>query len=107
MRIPTVKRTVTTYLKEKIFRAIKLRRANYCPKNSNDLLKLSSINQKDNMKYGSFLLKLDVDTALDQAGILRNLSMLRAERLFEKVSRINDGLKLGREHSHRGQILGD
>ena len=59
------------------------------------------------MKYGSFLLKLDVDTALDQAGILRNLSVLRTERMLEQISRVDDGLKLGREHSHRGQILGD
>ena len=59
------------------------------------------------MKYGSFLLKLDVDTAFDQAGILRNLSVLRTKRLFEEISRVDNGLKLGREHSHRGQVLGD
>ena len=81
--------------------------ANYCPKNSNDLLKLSSINLQDNMKYGSFLLKLDIDAAFDQAGILRNLSVLRTKGLFEEISRVDNRLKLGREHSHCGQILGD
>src|SRR5262245_16378376 len=58
------------------------------------------------MKYGSLLLKLDVDTTLNQAGILHNLSVLRTERLFEEVSRVNNRLKLGREHSHCWQILG-
>jgi hypothetical protein len=74
---------VAMYLKEKICLAMTFHLANYCPKNSIELLKLSSIKWKDNMDYGIFLLKLDVYAALYEPWILRNLGVFRAIGLLK------------------------
>src|ERR1700733_6581571 len=65
------------------------------------------------MNYGikyigpQMTLKLDVDTAFDQAGILAKLYSGSPQRLVEEVARIKNRLKLAREYSVGWQILSD
>src|SRR5207249_1725663 len=50
-------------------------------------------------------LKLNVDTAFDQARILTDLCSLCTEGLVQKVPRIDDRLNLARKHSPTRQVL--